>query len=176
MKKVQASVAVLIGVLNALVLLAQTRKEQTLSLSVRSGPKAYSINENIQLEIQLENVGSDSVLVCRCRGWGVGRMDVQVFDSNGRQVTTSFFADELPPTPREKDFIELKPHEFFGVRLDENSTHFVNGPGRYDFLVEYTSWVGEGWAKKYLHLPHLELWSRERGALVSNKVRIEVTE
>jgi hypothetical protein len=163
---------------NASVSLAQERKElakPTLSVSVRSAESSYSIKENILLEIQLENVGDESVLVCRYWGWGVGRMDVRVFDTKGKEVFTDFFADVVPAMPRDKDFIELRPNEFFGIRLSESATHLVNTPGAYDIFVEYTSTVSEEWVRKYVRLPHLPLWSRERGTIVSNKVRIEVT-
>ena len=146
-----------------------------LSVSLRSVKSSYSIKENISLEIQLENVGTESLLVCRKWGWGVGRMDVRVFDSKGKEVFTTNLADEIPPPLREKDFIELREGDFFGIRLSEDATHFVNTPGTYDFFVDYTSIVTEEWVRK-LKLPPLPLWSRERGRIVSNKVKIEVTQ
>lgn len=175
MKKLLVLMALFVCGLNALVLQAQNAKGQALSLSVRSERKKYSVKGNIQLEIQLENVGDEPVLVCRDWGWGVGRTDVQVFDSSGKQVVTPFLADELPPPPNEKDFIELKPHEFFGIRLNEEAVDFVNEPGTYDFLVKYTSTVRKTWAAKYLQLPHVPLWSRERGTIVSNRITITIT-
>lgn len=171
---IDLAVLFVIGV-NAMVFSAQERKERTLSVSVRSIEKAYSIKGNIHLEIQLENVGSESVLVPRNWDWGVGRTDVQVYDVNGKQVFTNFIAEEFR-MPREEDFIELKPSEFFGIHLTDRATHFVNSAGGYHFLVEYNSDVSEKWAQKYLRLPRLPLWSSERGAIVSNKVRVEVTE
>jgi hypothetical protein len=147
----------------------------TLSVSLRSAKPSYSIKQNIHLEIQLENVGTESLLLCRKWGWGVGRTNVRVIDSNGKEVLTNFLADELPPPPRETDFIELREGEFFGTRLNENAKHFVNTPGTYNFFVEYTSFVSEEWVQQYLKLPPVPLWSRERGTMVSNKIRIEIT-
>lgn len=147
----------------------------TLSVSIRSVKPSYSIKQNIGLEIQLENVGTESLLLCRKWGWGVGRTNVRVIDANGKEVHTSFLADALPPPPRDTDFIELGVGEFFGTRLNDNAKYFVNTPGTYDFFVEYTSFVSEEWVRQYLKLPPLPLWSRERGTIVSNKVRIDIT-
>jgi hypothetical protein len=147
-----------------------------LSVAVRSAKTSYSIKENINLEIQLENVGTESLLLHRNLGWGVGRTDVRVLDNDGKEVNTTFLADEIPPPPRDKDFIELRPNDFFGVRLTESAKHFVNTPGTYDFFVEYTSIVAEEWVRKNVKLPPHPVWSRERGTIVSNKLRIDVTE
>jgi hypothetical protein len=147
----------------------------TLSVSLRSVKPSYSIKQNISLEILLENVGTESLLLCRKWGWGVGRTNVRVIASNGKEVFTNFLADELPPPPRDANFIELGEGEFFGTRLNENAKHLVNTPGTYDFFVEYTSFVSEEWVHQYLNLPPLPLWSRERGTIVSNKIRIEIT-
>ena len=148
----------------------------TLSVSLRSVRPSYSIKQNIRLEIQLENVGTESLLLCRKWGWGVGRTNVRVIASNGKEVFTNFLADELPPPPRDADFIDLGEGEFFGTRLNENAKHLVNTPGTYDFFVEYTSFVSEEWVRQYLNLPPLQLWSRERGTIFSNKIRIEITQ
>lgn len=148
----------------------------SLSVAVRTAKMSYGIKENINLEIQLENVGTESLLLCRNLGWGVGRTDVRVLDSAGKEVNTTFLADEVPPPPRDQDFIELRPNEFFGIRLTEIATHFVNSPGTYNFFVVYSSSVSEEWARRYVKLPPQPLWSRERGAIVSNKLRIEITE
>jgi hypothetical protein len=146
-----------------------------LSVSVRSAESSYNIKGKIRLEIQIENVGGGSVLVWRHPGWGVGRMNVRVFDSSGKEVFTAFLADETPPPPREDDFIALERGEFFGTHLSEVATHFVNTPGTYDIFVEYTSPLPEEYLRKSIQLPRLPIWSRERGVIVSNRVRIEIT-
>jgi hypothetical protein len=145
-----------------------------LSISVRSA-EAYNIKGNIRLEIQIENVGSESLVVWRHPGWGVGRMNVRVLDSSGKEVFTTFLADEIPPPPRENDFIVLEGGEFFGNHLSEVATHFVNTPGTYDIFVEYTNPLPEEYLRKSSQLPHLPIWSRERGTIVSNRIRIDVT-
>src|ERR1700737_2566881 len=105
---------------------AQEQKElikPALSVSIRSARSTYSIKENLRLEIQLENVGGESVLVCRNWAWGFGRTDVRVLDSNGKDIFTTFLAEELPPPPGVEDFLELRSGEFFGIRLNESAAH-----------------------------------------------------
>jgi hypothetical protein len=180
MWKVFLSTAFLLAAAASLSLSSARAQRQSskpmLSIAVRSARTSYSIKDKITLEIQLENVGVESQLVCRNWGWGVGRTDVRVVDSHGKEVLTTYLADELPPPPRQEDFIELRAGEFFGTRLSEEATHFVNTPGSYDFSVDYTSFVSEHWVRKNVKLQTSRLWSRERGTVASNKVRIEVTE
>jgi hypothetical protein len=146
-----------------------------LAVSIRSPKPSYGIKEKLSLEIQFENVGNESLLIWRAWAWGVGRTDVRVFDSNGKDVFTSFLADQLPQMPRMEDFIELKPKEFFGVRLTEDTTHFVNTAGTYDFVVEYTVPLSEREIRKYVKLPDVPVWGYERGKIASNKIRIDVS-
>jgi hypothetical protein len=146
-----------------------------LSVVIRSAKSSYNIRENIDFEIRLENVGQESLLVCRWLGWAPGRTELRVLDSHGKDVYTNFLADEVPPPLRDKDFIELKPDKFFRVRLGESATDFVNTPGSYVVFVKYRSPASEEWARRYLHLPHLPLWSSEQGTVISNRIRVEIT-
>ena len=146
----------------------------TLSISIRSSAASYSIKGKLRLEIQLENSGDEPLLVWRSWGWGVGRTNVRVLDGDGKEVFTSFLADEIPPPPHSADFLELKPKEFFGVQLSEDATHFVNTPGKYEIMVEYTAPLTEEYIRKSVRLPDFPLWGRERGTIVSNKIGVEV--
>jgi hypothetical protein len=145
-----------------------------LSVTLRSIKSSYRITEEIQLEVQLLNSGYGSFLIRRPLGWGYGRTDIGVFDSKGKQVITTVLADELPPPPSEEDFLKLGPNEFFGVRVEEPTTNFVNAPGTYEFVVNYTSHVSEEWVRDHLKFP-LPFWSRGRGTVQSNRVRIVIT-
>jgi len=145
-----------------------------LAVSIRPVQSSYSIKEKLSFEIRLENVGNESLLLWRSWAWGAGRTDVRVIDNNGKDVMTTFLADQLPPMPRTEDFIELRPTEFFGIRLAEDAAHFVNAPGTYDFMVEHTVPLTEHDIRKYVKLPDLPVWGRERGTIASNKIRIEI--
>lgn len=151
-----------------------TDPEPELAVTLRSTKTSYRISDEIQLEVQLLNAGHQPFLICRQLGWGYGRTDIGVFDSKGRQVITTVLADELPPPPVVEDFLKLEPHEFFGVLVQEPIRNFVNAPGTYQFVVNYTSHVSEEWARDRLKLP-LPFWSRERGTVQSKRVTIIVT-
>jgi len=66
-----------------------------------------------------------------------------VFDAKGHEVRTDFLADELPPPPQPYDFILLQPREFVGTRMGGAAKEFLNEPGVYEFVVEYTSYLSE---------------------------------
>lgn len=104
------------------------------------------------------------------------RTDIRVFDAKGHEVRTSFLADELPPPPRSYDFVLLGAGEFTGTQVHEPITHFVNDPGEYEFVVEYTSYLSEDYARKVLRMPpDVPFWSRERGTVASNRIKIRIT-
>jgi hypothetical protein len=154
----------------------KTQEIMKLEVSVRSLKSTYSINENLQIDIQLTNTGTNPILINRDLGWGIERTYVRVYDEKGKEVYTNFLPDEVPPPPLEKAFVEIREDEFYGERITDSLKHFVNTPGTYELYVEYTSTVSEKWAHKYLHLPIAKLWTIERGKIVSNRIRITVTE
>jgi hypothetical protein len=112
----------------------------------------------------------------RGRRWGGGRTNIWVYDSNGKEVTTSFLADEIPPPPQPWDFVVLDSGQFLGTRVDESVKHFVNKPGNYEFVVEYASYLSEQYAREVMKMPDAPFWSRERGASLSNRIKVTVTE
>jgi hypothetical protein len=99
-----------------------------------------------------------------------------VFDASGKEVVTTFLADELPPPPRPWDFVVLDSGQFLGTRVDEPVKHFVNKPGNYEFVVEYASYLSEQYAREVMKMPDAPFWSRERGPLLSNRIKVTVTE
>jgi hypothetical protein len=139
--------AVIILLTCSLAAAQSTDPEPELAVTLRSMKSSYRITEEIQLEVELLNAGHRSFLVRRQLGWGYGRTDIGVFDSKGKQVVTTVLADELPPPPVAEDFLKLGPHEFFGVLVQEPITNFVNDPGTYQFVVNYTSHVSDEWVR-----------------------------
>ena len=53
---------------------------------------------------------------------------------------------------------------------------FVNEPGEYEFVVEYTSYLSEHYAREVMKMPNVPFWSRERGIVTSNRIRVLVNE
>lgn len=155
---------------------AQKTGREILRVTLRSDASTCRIKGNLQLEILRENISSQSLIVPRWWGWGNGRTNIWVYDSNGKEVTTSFLADELPPPPQPWDFVVLDSGQFVGMRLDEPVTHFVNKAGVYELAVEYTSYLSAEYAREEMKMPDAPFWSRERGPVLSNRVKVTITE
>ncbi|MGA2981791.1 MAG: hypothetical protein ABSD76_19525 [Terriglobales bacterium] len=174
MKRLGSLVLLSIAVL--LPVFAKETSQKMLKVTLRSDASTCSIKGNLRLEILRENVSSQNLIVPRWWGWGGGRTNVWVFDANGKQVTTSFLADEPPPPPQPWDFVVLDGGQFVGTRMDEPATHFVNKPGVYELVVEYTSYLSEQYARKAMKMPDAPFWSRERGPVLSNRIKVTITE
>ncbi|MBZ5522306.1 MAG: hypothetical protein LAP21_08715 [Acidobacteriia bacterium] len=147
-----------------------------LGIRLRSQRDSYSFRSDIEIEITRENTGDGRLLIPRQWGSGVMRTQIRVFDASGHEVKTDFFADELPPPPKPYDFVLLDPGQFVGMRLKERATDFVNKPGDYVFVVEYTSYLSEEYAREVMKMPDVPFWSRESGTVISNKVRLRITQ
>jgi hypothetical protein len=167
---------VLLSIAILLPAFAQETGQKMLTVTLRSDTSTCSIKGNLQLEILRENISSQRLIVPRWWGWGGGRTNVWVYDANGKEVTTSFLADELPPPPQPWDFVVLDGGQFVGMRVDEPVTHFVNKPGVYELSVEYTSYLSEQYAREAMKMPDAPFWSRERGPVLSNRVKVTITE
>jgi hypothetical protein len=146
-----------------------------LSVRLRPDGASFSLHGNTRLEIIRENTGTSPLLVCRQWGWGIGRTEVHVLDATGNEVHMDFTADELPPPPQPYDFVLLSPGDFLGTRLDEPVKDFVIKPGDYEVFVRYTSYLSESYAREAMKMPDKPFWSRDRGAVDSNRIRLHVT-
>jgi hypothetical protein len=66
--------------------------------------------------------------------------------------------------------------DFIGTRLEEPAKHFVTKPGDYEFVVKYTSYLSESFAREVMNMPNEPFWSRERGGIESNRIKLHVNE
>jgi len=153
----------------------QETANKMLKVSLRSESPSCNINGDLQLEITRENVGAPDLIVPRWWGWGGGRTNIWVYDDKGKEVVTTFLADEPPPPPKLWDFILLDRGEFVGTRVNEPVKHFVSKPGVYELVVEYASYLSEQDAREVMKMPDAPFWSRERGSLLSNRIKVIVT-
>jgi hypothetical protein len=167
-------VIVALACLSALSVLAQEASK--LGIILRSEQESYSLHSDIRLVIVRENQGQQDLLVPRQWGWGVMRTNIRVFDGKGHDVTTDFLADELPPPPQPYDFILLQPGEFVGTHMGGAAKEFVNQPGEYEFVVEYSSYLSEHYAREAMKMPSVPFWSRERGTTTSNRIKLRITD
>ena len=168
--------ALLVLIVTAVSVPAQRTTNAQLGVRLRSDKDSYSLRGEIHLEIIRENTGADQLLVCRQWGWGIARTEVHVFDATGKEVQTDFMADELPPPPQPYDFVLLSGGDFIGTSLKEPAKHFVTKPGDYEFVVKYSSYLSESYAREVMKMPNDPFWSRERGAILSNRIKLHVTE
>jgi hypothetical protein len=86
---------------------AQDTAVKMLEVTLRSRSSSCRISDNLELEIIRENVGSHDLVVPRSLAWGGGRTNIWVYDDKGKEVVTTFLADELPPPPQAWDFVVL---------------------------------------------------------------------
>jgi hypothetical protein len=154
---------------------ALAQVQTKLGIVLRTEQDSYSLHSDIRLVIVRENRGEEPLIVPRQWGWGVMRTDINVFDAKGHEVRTDFLADELPPPPKPYDFIVLGPGEFVGTHMEAAAKEFVNAPGEYEFVVEYTSYLSEDYAREVMKMPDMPFWSRARGTLTSNRIKLRVT-
>jgi hypothetical protein len=154
------------------------RPSPGLKLSIKSEKASYGMGGAVQMELEFLNTGERPVLWYRELGAGIGRTNIRVLDEHGRDVVTEFLADELPPPPRPgstEGFVEIKKGESCKSPLTVSLKELVNRPGTYEVFIEYTSTISKAWAQRYLRLPVDRIWTRDRGMIVSNHIRITVT-
>jgi hypothetical protein len=179
--KIAKTIAVALLMVGASLLYAQKPpSKQKLILLIRTDKPSTSISEDLHLDLQFVNVGSGPLLLFRELGAGVGRTNLRVFDEHGKEVMSRVLADEIPPppSPHSKDaFVEIKINESFRTQLIDSLENIVNHrPGNYEMFVEYTSMISDSWARDFLSFPVERIWTRDRGMIVSNRIRITVTE
>jgi hypothetical protein len=160
--------------LSAFSLLGQSAPK--LTITVKSDKNSYSLRDKIHLTFVRQNDGKQNLLIPRQWGWGVMRTDIHVFDAKGYDVRTAFLPDELPPPPQPYDFVLLEPGEFVGTHIDEDATQFVNSPGDYELVVDYTSYLPETYAREVMKMPSAPFWSRERGTVTSSRIKLHITQ
>jgi hypothetical protein len=117
-----------------------------LQLRVRTDRRTYSIKGKMQMEVQLTNVGMETVYLWRwdlC--WGQGpTLNLWVEDSDGHEVHTDVLWDCVPPPPKPEglsDFIRIDPSNFYGLRDEINLREIVNKPGKYKLSIEFTGFL-----------------------------------
>jgi hypothetical protein len=155
---------------------ASAQASKMLEVTLRSRSSLCKINDNLELEIIRENVGSHDLVVPRSLAWGGGRTNIWVYDDKGKEVVTTYLADELPPPPQPWDFVVLDRGDFVGTRVKEPVTHFIKKPGEYELVVDYRSYLSEHYAPEVMtKMPSAVFWTSERGPLRSNRIKLTVT-
>jgi hypothetical protein len=134
-----------------------------LQLTVRTDKQTYSIKSEMLLEVQLTNVGRDTVYVYRWNlCWGQGpALNMRVKDAEGRDVYTSILWDCIPPPPKPGEpsqFIRLEPSNFYGLRNEIKLRQIVNKPGKYQLTIQIGSFPSPEFLKD-AGFPNLPYWT-----------------
>ena len=149
-----------------------------LQLTVRTDRQAYSIKGTMLMEVQLTNVGEDTLYVYRwdlCWGQGLA-LNMRVKDSEGRDVHTTILWDCIPPPPKPDEpsqFIRLEPSNFYGLRDEIKLREIVNKPGKYQLIIQ----IGSSLSPEFLKdagFPNLPYWTTPDKPL-TRRIRITVT-
>jgi hypothetical protein len=134
-----------------------------LQLTVRTDKQTYSIKDKMLMEVQLTNVGQDTVYVYRwdlCWGRGLA-LNMRVKDSQGRDVYTAILWDCIPPPPKPdepSEFIRIEPSNFYGLRDEIKMREIVNRPGEYQLIIQFGSSLSTEFLKD-AGFPKLPYWT-----------------
>jgi hypothetical protein len=150
------------------------QKTNGLEVSLVPDKNSYKAGDRIKLEVTLTNSNAvKDLFVYGTLQFG-SRASFTLFrrDAKGMEVPTRFIDDawELPPEANDKTaFVKLLPFHFLGTTY-RSSIHLLNmeRPGSYTMWVEYHCPISTA------SVEVSPFWGKERGAIKSNVVEIEV--
>ena len=152
---------------------AQTAPRTQLAVHLTTDRTSYRLTDNIQLDVARENAGTSGLFIYRRWEWGISK--IRVFDSKGNELKDVAYPIDDPPPLRAADFILLEPGQLFATRVERRMNEFVKRPGEYEFVVEYIPYLSDDLARKYIERTDIPFWSRQRGAVRSNRIKIGIT-
>lgn len=145
-----------------------------LELTLRTDRDSYKLADNITVQVLLTNRSKSPLYIYATLDWGESAsLSLWLKDAvSGKDVPEEFIADALPPPPGSKDaFIKLLPSHVYGLVLTTKLAELnVRKSGTYELITEYHSPIP---SSLNFGLP---IWSREKGAVPSNRVTITVGE
>lgn len=153
---------------------SSTNKQErsALEVTLKADRKTYNLRDQITIEVLLTNRSQSPLYLYAELDWGASAsLSLWLKDAaSGKDVPQNFIADALTPPPDSKDaFIKVLPNHVYGVLLTSKLADFsVQKKGTYELVAEYHSPIPSSMG---FGLP---IWSRERGAVSSNRVTITV--
>ena len=143
-----------------------------LNVTLKTDRDVYKLGDKIYVQVLLTNTSKSPIYIYTPLDWGESAsLSLWLKDIvSGKDVPEEFIADALPPPPLSKDeFVKLLPDHVYGVVLRLKLAELnLQKAGTYELLAEYHSPIP---ANMNFGLP---IWSREKGALPSNRVTITV--
>jgi hypothetical protein len=143
-----------------------------LELTLKTDKSSYKLGDEITVQVLLTNRSKSPLYIYAPLDWGESAsLSLWLKDAvSGKDVPEEFIADALPPPPTSKEaFVKLLPNHVFGVVLTSRLAQLnVQKTGSYELTAEYHSPIPASMNFG------LSIWSREQGALASNRVTITV--
>ena len=154
--------------------LAMAHEGSPLELTLTTDKDSYKLGDEITVRMLLTNKSKSPLYIYAPLEWGESAsISIWLKDAlTGKDVPEYFIPDALTPPPNSKDdFVKLLPDHVFGVVFTSTMKDFnVRQKGTYEIMAEYHSPIP---ASMNFGLP---IWSREKGAVPSNRVTITVGE
>ncbi len=151
-----------------------THEGSPLEVTLKTDRDSYKLGDEITVQVLLTNRSKSPLYIYAALDWGESAsLSLWLKDAvSGKDVPEEFIADALPPPPGSKDaFVKLLPDHVYGVVLRSKLAQLnVQKSGTYELLAEYHSPIP---SSMNFGLP---IWSREKGAVPSNRVTIAVGE
>lgn len=143
-----------------------------LEVTLKTDRAFYKLGDEITVQVLLTNKSKFPLYIYASLDWGESAsLSLWLKDAvSGKDVPQEFIADALPPPPGSKDaFVKLLPDHVYGVVLRSKLAELnVQKSGTYELVTKYHSPIP---ATMNFGLP---IWSREKGAITSNRVTITV--
>jgi len=151
-----------------------SHQESPLEVTLKTDRDSYKLGDEITVQVLLTNRSKSPLYIYAALDWGESAsLSLWLKDAvSGKDVPEEFIADALPPPPGSKDaFVKLLPDHVYGVVLRSKLAQLnVQKSGTYELVAEYHSPIP---SSMNFGLP---IWSREKGAVPSNRVTITVGE
>jgi hypothetical protein len=145
-----------------------------LEVTLRTDRDSYKLGDEIIVRVLLTNKSRSPLYIYAPLECGESAsISIWLKDAlSGKDAPEYFISDAVTPPPGSKDdFIKLLPDHVFGVVFTSTMKDFnVRQKGTYEVTAEYHSPIP---ASMNFGLP---IWSREKGAVSSNRVTLTVGE
>ena len=146
----------------------------SLKVMLRTDKDSYKLGDDISVQVLLTNESKSPLYIYAPLEWGESAsISIWLKDAvSGKDVPEYFIPDALTPPPGSKeDFVKLLPEHVFGVVFTSTLKDFnLRQKGKYEVTAQYHSPIP---ASMNFGLP---IWSREKGAVASNRVTIKVVD
>ena len=143
-----------------------------LELTLKTDKDFYELGDEIIVQTLVVNRSKAPIYIYASLDWGESAsLSLWLKDAvSGQDMPAEFIADALPPPPSSKDaFVKLLPDHVYGVLLKVKLAELnVKRNGTYELVAEYHSPIPRSMS---FGLP---IWSKENGAVSSNKVKIQI--